>query len=76
MLLFLLFAVALFGGFIYRVVLMVWGTAPRDVQSGERWTVSHIPLAVTALALVGLGWAIPEPVKGLMDQAVIVLLGR
>ncbi|MGD9727347.1 MAG: proton-conducting transporter membrane subunit [Nitrospiraceae bacterium] len=75
-LLFLLFAVALFGGFIYRVVLMVWGTAPRDVPSGERWSVSHIPLAVTALALIGLGWAIPEPVKGLMDQAVIVLLGR
>jgi hydrogenase-4 component F len=75
-LVFLLFAVALFGGFTYRVVSMVWGMAPRDVQSGERWTVSHIPLAATAIALVGLGWAIPEPVKGLMDQAVVILLRR
>jgi formate hydrogenlyase subunit 3/multisubunit Na+/H+ antiporter MnhD subunit len=75
-LMFLLFAVALFGGFTYRVVSMVWGTAPQGLRSGERWNVGHIPLVVTGLALVGLGCAIPEPVKGLMDQAVAMLLRR
>lgn len=75
-LVFLLFAVALFGGFIYRIASMVWGAAPHGVKSGERWNMGHIPLVVTGAALVGLGVAIPEPVRGLMDQAVTVLLGR
>jgi hydrogenase-4 component F len=74
--LFLLFAVALFGGFTCRVVSMAWGTPPDGVPAGERWDIGHVPLLVTGAALVGLGLALPEPVRGLMDQAVAVLLRR
>lgn len=74
--LFLLFAVALFGGFTYRVASMVWGPAPAGVRCGERWDVGHVPLIVTGAALVGFGLALPEPVRGLMDRAVNVLLAR
>ncbi len=72
--LFLLFAVALFGGFTYRLVSMVWGTAPAGVRRGEQWDVGHIPLLVTVAAIVGLGLAIPEPMKRLMDRAVAILM--
>ena len=74
--LFLLFAVALFGGFTYRVASMVWGAAPAGVRRGEPWDVGHVPLIVTGAALVGLGLALPEPVRGLMDRAVAVLMVR
>lgn len=73
---FLLFAVALFGGFTYRLTSMVWGTPPESVQPGERWDVGQVPLLVTGAALVGLGLALPEPLRGLMDRAVKVLLAR
>ena len=74
--LFLLFAVALFGGFTYRIASMVWGAAPDGVRRGEPWDVGHVPLIVTIAAIVGLGLAIPEPVKMLMDRAVAILIGR
>jgi hydrogenase-4 component F len=74
--LFLLFAVVLFGGFIYRVVSMVWGTPPDGVRRGEPWDVGHVPLIVTGVALMGFGLALPEPVRGLMDRAVAILMMR
>ena len=74
--LFLLFAVALFGGFTYRVVSMVWGTAPDGLRRGEPWDAGHIPLIMTGGALVGFGLGLPEPVRGLMDRAVAILMVR
>ncbi len=74
--LFLLFAVALFGGLTYRVVSMVWGTPPDGVRRGEPWEVGHVSLIVTGAALVGFGLALPEPVRGLMDRAVAILMTR
>jgi len=73
---FLLFAVALFGGFAYRLTSMVWGTPPDGVKRGETWNIGHIPLVVIGLALVGLGVTLPEPIKALLDRAVSVLLVR
>jgi hydrogenase-4 component F len=73
---FLLFAVALFGGFTYRLAAMVWGAPPDGVTRGEGWNIGHIPLIVTGLALVGLGITLPEPIKTLLDRAVSVLLVR
>ena len=55
---------------------MVWGTPPDGVPAGEQWDVGHVPLIVAGAALVGLGLALPEPVRELMDQAVTVLLRR
>ena len=73
---FLLFAVALFGGFTYRLAAMVWGTPPEGVKRGEGWDIGHVPLIVTSLALVGLGVTLPDLLKGLLDHAVSVLLVR
>lgn len=75
-LVFLLFAVALFGGFTYRVAAMVWGTPPDGVKHGEGWDIGHVPLIVTGLALVGFGVMLPDPIKTLLDRAVSVLLVR
>lgn len=72
--LFLLFAVVLFGGFMYRLVAMVWGGAPDGVTRGEGWEIGHVSLLLTMAALVGLGVAMPDPMKGLVDRAVSVLL--
>jgi hydrogenase-4 component F len=73
---FLLFAVALFGGFTYRLTSMVWGTPQESVKRGEGWNIGHVPLILTSLALVGLGITLPDPIKTLLDQAVSVLLAR
>ncbi len=70
----LVFAVALFAGFMSRVVVMVWGTPPDGVRCGEGWEIGHVPLIVTIAALVGLGMTMPDPIKGLVDRAVSVLL--
>jgi hydrogenase-4 component F len=74
--LFLLFAVALFGGFTYRLASMVWGQAPDGVKRGEGWDIGHLPLIVTGLALLIFGVMLPEPVKLLLDHAVMVLVVR
>ena len=73
---FLLFAVALFGGFTYRLAAMVWGTPPEGVKRGEGWDIGHVPLIVTSLALVGLGVTLPDLIKRLLDHAASVLLVR
>ena len=74
--LFLLFSVALFGGFTFRVTSMVWGTAPDGVRRGEPWNLGHVPLILTGAALVGFSLALPEPVKGLIDRTVAILMVR
>ena len=70
---FLMFAVALFGGFAYRLVAMVWGTPPEGVKCGEEWAVGHVPLIATCIAMIVLGVALPGPIRGLLDHAVTVL---
>ena len=69
-------AVALFGGFTYRLAAMVWGTPPAGVKPGEGWDIGHVPLILTGLALVGLGMTLPDPIRTLLDQAVNILLAR
>lgn len=73
---FLVFAVALFGGFTYRLATMVWGTPPNHVKQGEGWDLGHVPMVLTAGALILLGMAIPTPLHLLLDQATQVLLPR
>ncbi|MDE3225706.1 MAG: hypothetical protein KGN30_09875, partial [Nitrospirota bacterium] len=73
---FLAFAVALFGGFIYRLSAMTWGTPLDHIKRGEGRDVGHVPLVVTALLLVTLGVALPEGLKTLLDRATTVLLVR
>lgn len=73
---FLLFGVVLFGGVVYRITAMVLGTPPEGVPRGEPWALGHVPLITTGVALIGLGIALPEWLRTLLDHAVAVLLGR
>jgi hydrogenase-4 component F len=71
-----LLAVALFGGFIYRLTGMVWGTPPAGVRQGEAWHIGQLPLAVSAFALVWMGFHLPAPVETLLQRATDVVMGR
>ncbi|HEX5645669.1 MAG TPA: hydrogenase 4 subunit F [Nitrospira sp.] len=71
---FLLSAILAFGGLIYRMTGMVWGTPPDGVVRGEIWTLGHVPIILLAVALVGFAFFLPQPIRQLLDQATRVLL--
>ncbi len=74
--LFLLFGVVLFGGMMSKIGAMVWGSPREGVARGESWTVGHVPLLVMMAALLGLGFALPEPIRTLLTRAVTVIVPR
>ena len=74
--LFLFFGVVLFGGFMYRIGTMVWGTPSEGIVQGEPWTVGHVPLMAMIVALLWLGFILPEPIRTLLTRAVNVILVR
>jgi hypothetical protein len=53
--LFLFFAVVLFGGFMFRIGAMVWGTPPAGVARGESWTVGPCAVDDHDRGVVGAG---------------------
>ena len=71
--LFLVIAVVVFGGLIYRVTGMIWGNPPEEVPRGEKLGLSHIPFALSIGALVVLGMTIPWPLRDLMDMAIAII---
>ncbi|NGZ96990.1 MAG: hydrogenase [Nitrospira sp. WS110] len=71
---FLLFAVLAFSGLIYRMTGMVWGAPPEGVIRGEAWTIGHLPIMLLAVALVGFGFLLPQPIQDLLEQATSLLL--
>jgi hydrogenase-4 component F len=71
---FLLSAVLAFGGLIYRMSGMVWGTPPEGIVRGEAWTLGHLPIILLAAALVGFGMFPPQPIQQLLEQATSILL--
>jgi hydrogenase-4 component F len=72
----LIFAVVLFGGVVYRLGSMVWGTPPEGIRRGEPWNLGQIPLIVTTAALIAFSFVLPEQVKALLDRATAVLMAR
>jgi hydrogenase-4 component F len=74
--LFLFFGVVLFGGFMYRIGTMVWGTPPEGLIQGEPWTIGHVSLVTMILALLGLGLIIPEFIRTLLVNAANVIVVR
>ncbi len=70
---FLIIAVAVFGGFLYRVASMLWGDPPDGVSRGEPFGLSHIPFALSIGALVVFGLVIPWPLRDLMGMAVAII---
>jgi hypothetical protein len=50
--------------------------APDGVRRGEPWDVGQVPLILIGAALAGFVLALPEPVRGLMDRAVAILMVR
>ncbi|MCP9473584.1 MAG: hypothetical protein NNA30_12720, partial [Nitrospira sp.] len=73
---FLLSAVLAFGGLIYRVTVMVWGTPQQDIVRGEAWTAGHVPMVLLIAALVGFGSTLPPPLRELLGRATNLLLLR
>jgi hypothetical protein len=55
---------------------MVWGTPPAGIAQGESWTVGHVPLMIMIVALLGLGFMLPEPIQTLLTRAVNVIVVR
>jgi hydrogenase-4 component F len=73
---FLSLAVVVFGGFLYRVVGMVWGDPPDRLSRGERWGLGQISLVINMGALVILGIMMPEFLKRLLGIAVTAIGAR
>ena len=51
-------------------------TAPDDVRRGEPRNMKRVPLILTGTVLGGMGFALSEPVRGLMDWVVTILTVR
>ncbi|HEY4485357.1 MAG TPA: proton-conducting transporter membrane subunit, partial [Nitrospiria bacterium] len=70
---FLGMAVVVFGGFLYRVVSMVWGDPPERLGRGERWGLGQISLIINIGALAILGIMMPDFLKRLLGVAVATI---
>ena len=73
---FLFFGVVLFGGMMSRIGAMVWGTPQDGITRGETWTVGHVPVLAMIVALLGLGFMLPESLRTLITRAVHVIVVR
>jgi hydrogenase-4 component F len=72
----LLCSLVAFSGFLYRITGMVWGTAPQNIDRGERWSVGHLPIVLLGLVLAGFCWALPPPLRQLFETASTLLGSR
>jgi hydrogenase-4 component F len=59
-----------FGGMMYRVMGMIWGTPGETVERGEAFDPGHAAMALAGGLLVILGVMIPGSIGNLMDMAV------
>ncbi|HJT20279.1 MAG TPA: proton-conducting transporter membrane subunit [Nitrospira sp.] len=72
----LLCSLVAFAGFLYRLTGMVWGTASKEIHSGEPWSVGHVPTVLLGTLLVGFCWVLPPPLRQLLDMASLLLANR
>ncbi|HUK55565.1 MAG TPA: proton-conducting transporter membrane subunit [Nitrospiria bacterium] len=70
---FMIVAVVVFGGLMFRVMKMVWGDPPSGIGTGETWGWGHLSLVLNIGALLILGFLMPEPLKRLMSLAVATI---
>ncbi|BFU92696.1 MAG: Formate hydrogenlyase membrane subunit F [Nitrospira sp.] len=71
---FLISAVLAFGGLMYRMTGMVWGTPPEGILREETWTLGHLPVILLTGALVVFGFFLPSPIQQLLEQATMLLV--
>ncbi|MFO0776488.1 MAG: proton-conducting transporter membrane subunit [Nitrospira sp.] len=71
---FLVSAVLSFGGLLYRITGMVWGTPPEGLVRGEIWALGHLPIILLTGALVGFSIFLPPPIRLLLEQATRILV--
>ncbi len=70
-----LMSVALaFGGLIYRITGMVWGTPTEGVLRQETWSLGHLPVILLAGALVVFSVFLPPPIRQLLERATTILV--
>ena len=62
--------------YVSRSGAMVWGAPSAGIPQGEPWTVGHVPLMIIIVALLGLGFILPEPIQTLLTRAVNVIVVR
>jgi hydrogenase-4 component F len=65
-----------FAGLLYRITGMVWGSAPKDIPRGERWSVGHVPIILLGAALVGFCVALPASLRHVFEMASSLLLSQ
>ncbi len=76
--LFLLFLLVVFVGMGKTVLQVVQGKAPTEVHDSDYrdGLLTAAPVVVLMLVVLGLGLAMPEPLKRLLDDAVAYLGGK
>ncbi len=72
----LLCSLVAFAGFLYRLMGMVWGAAPREVAQGEPWSAGHLALILLAAMLAGFCWVLQLPLRQLLETASAMLVAR
>lgn len=72
--LFLLVSVMVFGGFMYRVTGMVWGDPSGQPNKNIKLGIGNIPLLLSMVAIVLIGFLLPGSIKEVMDLAVNILM--
>ena len=72
----LLCSVVAFAGFLYRITGMIWGSAPKEIVPGERWSVGHVPIILLGTMLAGFGLALPASLRQFVEMASALLLSR
>ncbi len=71
---FLVGAVLSFGGLLYRITGMVWGTPPEGMVREEIWTLGHLPIILLTMALMGFTFFLPPPIQQLLERATSIIL--
>ncbi|HXN06513.1 MAG TPA: hydrogenase 4 subunit F [Nitrospiria bacterium] len=73
--LFLLVSVVVFGGFMYRVMGMIWGNPSHQSVHKAKMGFGGIPLVLSMVVITVMGIFIPGFLKDLMNFAVTILSG-
>ncbi|MBI1823020.1 MAG: hydrogenase 4 subunit F [Nitrospirae bacterium] len=73
--LFLLVSLIVFGGFMFRVLGMLWGNPSISPPADRYFKVANIPLLMSIAVILFMGIVLPPSLKEVMNLAVTILVG-